>query len=281
MRSAPKPRAVSAPYPADLPGDDPRLHVCVVCSGNICRSPIGEQVLRSAIAEAGLADQVRVSSAGTGDWHIGQGANQRAVQGAAGRRIPDRSPRPADHPAGPGRRRPGARRRPWTPAGTAADDARPRQDRAAAVVRPGRRRRRGARPVLRPRLGLRRGAGDDRGGRTGRRRRRSGGCSTSAGRPTGPAAPRQATAGEQHPRAPRRHRRGQAPSPVGVPGLPRLDRHHPCGPCVLGCLFLHPGAVAVRPERRAHRAEQRGRRLDHRAGRAGRRADVDHGAAAG
>jgi protein-tyrosine phosphatase len=71
---------VPATYPAGLPGADPRLHVCVVCSGNICRSPIGEQVLRSAIAEAGLADQVRVSSAGTGDWHIGQGANRRAVK---------------------------------------------------------------------------------------------------------------------------------------------------------------------------------------------------------
>ena len=71
---------MSAPRSADRPGDDPRLHVCVVCSGNICRSPIGEQVLRSAIAEAGLDDQVRVSSAGTGDWHIGQGADRRAVK---------------------------------------------------------------------------------------------------------------------------------------------------------------------------------------------------------
>jgi protein-tyrosine phosphatase len=51
----------------------------VVCTGNICRSPIGEQVLRAAIEDAGLSDQVRVSSAGTGDWHIGQGANRRAV----------------------------------------------------------------------------------------------------------------------------------------------------------------------------------------------------------
>jgi protein-tyrosine phosphatase len=70
---------VSVPPPAGRPGDDPRLHVCVVCSGNICRSPIGEQVLRAAIADAGLADQVRVSSAGTGDWHVGQGADRRAV----------------------------------------------------------------------------------------------------------------------------------------------------------------------------------------------------------
>ncbi len=60
--------------------DDARFHVCVICSGNICRSPIGEQVLRAAIAQAGLADQVRVSSAGTGDWHVGQGANPRAVR---------------------------------------------------------------------------------------------------------------------------------------------------------------------------------------------------------
>jgi protein-tyrosine phosphatase len=57
---------------------DDRFHVCVVCSGNICRSPIGEQVLRAAIADAGLADRVLVSSAGTGDWHLGQGANPRS-----------------------------------------------------------------------------------------------------------------------------------------------------------------------------------------------------------
>ena len=51
-----------------------------MCSGNICRSPIGEQVLRAAVADAGLSGQVRVSSAGIGDWHVGQGANQRAVR---------------------------------------------------------------------------------------------------------------------------------------------------------------------------------------------------------
>lgn len=58
----------------------PELHVSVVCSGNICRSPIGEQVLRAALVEAGLADRVRVTSAGIGDWHVGQGANPRAVR---------------------------------------------------------------------------------------------------------------------------------------------------------------------------------------------------------
>ncbi|MET0863578.1 MAG: low molecular weight protein-tyrosine-phosphatase [Nakamurella sp.] len=69
--------STAAPTNPSYPADD-RLRVCVVCSGNICRSPIGEQVLRAAIAEAGLADRVEVSSAGTGDWHLGQGANPRS-----------------------------------------------------------------------------------------------------------------------------------------------------------------------------------------------------------
>ena len=58
----------------------PDLHVCVICSGNICRSPIGEIVLREALRRAGLADRIRVTSAGTGDWHVGQSANPRAVR---------------------------------------------------------------------------------------------------------------------------------------------------------------------------------------------------------
>lgn len=73
--------------PADRPahrpspgGADPRFHVTVICSGNICRSPIAEHVLRAAVDEAGLADRVRVTSGGTGDWHVGQGANARAVR---------------------------------------------------------------------------------------------------------------------------------------------------------------------------------------------------------
>ncbi len=46
-------------------------------------------MLRAAIAEAGLADQVRVSSAGTGDWHVGQGANHRAVRVLRAAGYPD------------------------------------------------------------------------------------------------------------------------------------------------------------------------------------------------
>lgn len=64
------------------------FHVAVICSGNICRSPIGEQVLRAAFADAGFADRVRVSSAGTGGWHVGQGADERAVRVLAAAGLP-------------------------------------------------------------------------------------------------------------------------------------------------------------------------------------------------
>jgi protein-tyrosine phosphatase len=46
--------------------------ICVVCLGNICRSPMGEAILRAELDQAGLAGQVEVDSAGTGDWHIGE-----------------------------------------------------------------------------------------------------------------------------------------------------------------------------------------------------------------
>jgi protein-tyrosine phosphatase len=51
----------------------------VVC-GNICRSPIGEYVLREAVERAGLGDRVLVDSAGVGAWHVGQGADRRSVR---------------------------------------------------------------------------------------------------------------------------------------------------------------------------------------------------------
>jgi protein-tyrosine phosphatase len=47
------------------------IKVLFVCLGNICRSPMAEAVFRHKVKEAGLADQILVDSAGTGDWHIG------------------------------------------------------------------------------------------------------------------------------------------------------------------------------------------------------------------
>jgi len=51
-----------------------------VCSGNICRSPIGEVTLRAMLEEAGLADRVEVISSGTGGWHVGDPADPRTVE---------------------------------------------------------------------------------------------------------------------------------------------------------------------------------------------------------
>lgn len=52
--------------------------IAVVCLGNICRSPMAAAVLRHKVAEAGLDGEVEISSAGTGDWHVGSGADPRA-----------------------------------------------------------------------------------------------------------------------------------------------------------------------------------------------------------
>jgi protein-tyrosine phosphatase len=52
--------------------------ICLVCMGNICRSPMAEAVLRALLDRAGLADAVVVDSAGLGDWHVGDDADHRA-----------------------------------------------------------------------------------------------------------------------------------------------------------------------------------------------------------
>lgn len=65
------------PGTVQRPGKDP-LHITFVCSGNICRSPMAEKMFAHQIRERGLGDHVRVSSAGTGSWHAGDGADERA-----------------------------------------------------------------------------------------------------------------------------------------------------------------------------------------------------------
>ncbi|MEV6558361.1 low molecular weight protein-tyrosine-phosphatase [Nocardia sp. NPDC051756] len=53
------------------------LHVSFVCTGNICRSPMAEKIFATHLLRAGLADRVRVSSAGTDSWHVGDEADSR------------------------------------------------------------------------------------------------------------------------------------------------------------------------------------------------------------
>jgi protein-tyrosine phosphatase len=61
------------------------VSVLVVCTGNICRSPTGEGVLRHLAQQRGLADRVRIASAGTHDYHVGQCPDPRTVKHASKR----------------------------------------------------------------------------------------------------------------------------------------------------------------------------------------------------
>ncbi len=53
------------------------IRVLFVCSGNICRSPTAEGVLRAQLAAAGMADRVEVDSCGLGGWHVGELPDER------------------------------------------------------------------------------------------------------------------------------------------------------------------------------------------------------------
>lgn len=61
------------------------IGVLFVCTGNICRSPTAEGVLRDALADAGVAAGVTVDSAGLEGWHAGDPPDPRAVTCAAAR----------------------------------------------------------------------------------------------------------------------------------------------------------------------------------------------------
>ena len=53
--------------------------IAMVCLGNICRSPMADVVLSHRLAQAGLTE-FTVTSAGTGDWHVGEPMDTRAAQ---------------------------------------------------------------------------------------------------------------------------------------------------------------------------------------------------------
>jgi protein-tyrosine phosphatase len=53
------------------------MKILMVCLGNICRSPMAEGILRSKVQEKGLS--ITVDSAGTGNYHIGEAPDDRAI----------------------------------------------------------------------------------------------------------------------------------------------------------------------------------------------------------
>jgi len=61
--------------------------ILFVCLGNICRSPTAEAVMARLVADAGLAHEIEVDSAGTGGWHVGKAPDARATAAAARRGI--------------------------------------------------------------------------------------------------------------------------------------------------------------------------------------------------
>lgn len=50
----------------------------MVCLGNICRSPLAEGILKDKTLKLGM-DTI-VHSAGTGNYHVGEGADPRSVE---------------------------------------------------------------------------------------------------------------------------------------------------------------------------------------------------------
>lgn len=59
---------------------DRRYRVMTVCTGNICRSPIAEVVLRDRFAAAGLGDRVVVNSGGISSEELGNPIDPRAAR---------------------------------------------------------------------------------------------------------------------------------------------------------------------------------------------------------
>ena len=155
------PRAL--PGPAGRPAGAAPYRVCFVCTGNICRSPMADVVLRQLAGQtpgcrdrSTLPSTCSMSSAGTGPWHEGEPMDPRARDRPRTAPATSTTRHVARHVNSGrlGRPRPGGGSRPPPP----RDAARPgRRYRPSAwsllrELRPGGRRRRGrARPVLRRR----------------------------------------------------------------------------------------------------------------------------------
>ncbi len=88
-----------------LTGEQPQqaaqARILMVCTGNICRSPTAEGVLRTKLERVGLQAVFAVASAGTQGYHTAEPPDPRAVKAAAARgydisRLKARPMRPED-----------------------------------------------------------------------------------------------------------------------------------------------------------------------------------------
>jgi protein-tyrosine phosphatase len=62
--------------------DRERIHVLMVCMGNICRSPLAHGLFEDLVAKEGLSELIVVDSAGTHAYHVGEQPDPRSQQTA-------------------------------------------------------------------------------------------------------------------------------------------------------------------------------------------------------
>ena len=58
------------------------VSVLFICMGNICRSPTAEGVFRYLVKEAGLENRIKIDSAGTHAYHVGEPPDARSQEAA-------------------------------------------------------------------------------------------------------------------------------------------------------------------------------------------------------
>ena len=63
------------------------ISVLFVCMGNICRSPTAEGVFRHIVNEKNLQDIIKIDSAGTHAYHIGESPDARSQATAKSRGV--------------------------------------------------------------------------------------------------------------------------------------------------------------------------------------------------
>ena len=58
------------------------IRVLFVCLGNICRSPLAEGIFKKMVKQKGLSERLVCDSAGTSDYHVGEGPDKRTINNA-------------------------------------------------------------------------------------------------------------------------------------------------------------------------------------------------------
>ena len=64
------------------------INVLFVCLGNICRSPMAENVMRQLVLNAGLQEKIVVDSAGTAGYHVGDPPHRGTQRVLAEHNVP-------------------------------------------------------------------------------------------------------------------------------------------------------------------------------------------------